>query len=120
MEFTYFALSKGFSVYTFLKKGVLSTVGIPGGSNSSSTIGTMGFSCFVLSKGFSSYTFVTHHEIRDTDVPSLETITGTAKDLITSHHNWRPQTDLEIRMYLVLFDSKLHSPFELPDNSTAR
>jgi len=71
----------------------------------------MGFSFFVLSKGFSSYTCVAHHKIEDTDVPSLETITRTAKDLITSHYGWGLEADLDIRLYWVLFGSKLHSLF---------
>ena len=94
-------------MYTFLKKRVWGTVGIPGRSNPSST--TIGFSFFVLSKGFSSYTYVTHHKIENTDIPSLETITRTAKDLITLHYSWKPEVSLDIGLYWVLFGSKLCS-----------
>jgi len=109
MEFTYFVLSKGFSIYTFLKKRVWGTVGIPGRSNPPLT--TMGFSFFVLSKGFLSYTYITHHKIEDTDVPSLETITRTAKDLITLCYKWKLEASLDIGLYWVFFGLKLHSLF---------
>lgn len=71
----------------------------------------MGFNCFVLSKGFSSYTYVAYRKIEGTDAPNLETITQTAKKLITSRYGWDPETNLDIGLYWVLFGSKLHSLF---------
>ena len=64
---------------------------------------------FVLDKHSSSYTFHGSFTIRD-----VEAIPKTVQQLITSRLEWDSEASLDIRYYLVPFDSKPHRLSEPP------
>jgi len=71
----------------------------------------MVFTCFVLSKGFSSYTYIKHFEVEEKNGQLQTNITETAQVAVQLYYEWDLGTNPEVKLYLVLSDSILHSPF---------